>query len=119
MKITKSQLKQIIQEELSSLTRENKDSWYDDEYETLADRKFADRPQDPDSDADDEAELNDIVNQYKELVNDYDIDYPDDGGFFLSLVRESGRYLEPREQELAQQMRDACVQILLTATQNT
>ena len=63
MKITKSQLKRIIKEELSSVLNEN-DDWYDDEYETLADRKFArdeagEWPgvKDPDSDEDDAAEL--------------------------------------------------------------
>ena len=40
MKITKSQLTRIIKEELSSVLNEG-DDWYDDEYETLADRKFA------------------------------------------------------------------------------
>ena len=44
MKITKSQLKQIIKEELKIAIKEN-DDWYDDEkgYETVADRKFADQ----------------------------------------------------------------------------
>ena len=93
MKITKSQLKQIIKEELDNLDR--------------------------DGDADDQAELDDMVNQIKELVDDFDIDPPNEGGgFFLSLVRESGNFLGPREQELAEQMRDACVQILLAARSN-
>ena len=38
MKITKTQLKQIIREELAE-----GDEWYSDEYETLADRKYADQ----------------------------------------------------------------------------
>ena len=38
MKITKSQLKQIIREELAE-----GDEWYSDEHETLADRKYADQ----------------------------------------------------------------------------
>jgi hypothetical protein len=38
MKISKSQLRQIIKEELSE------NEWYDDEHETRADRKYADRP---------------------------------------------------------------------------
>ena len=49
MKITKSQLKRIIKEELKIAIKEN-DDWYDDErgYETVADRKFADQqPQRP------------------------------------------------------------------------
>ena len=40
MKITKSQLKRIIKEETAAVLSEG-DDWYDDEYETLADRKFA------------------------------------------------------------------------------
>jgi len=40
MKITKQRLKEIIKEELSAV-REN--DWYDDEHETLADKKFSDR----------------------------------------------------------------------------
>jgi len=44
MKITKSQLKRIIKEELKIAIKEN-DDWYDDEkgYETVADRKWADQ----------------------------------------------------------------------------
>tara|TARA_Y100000310_G_C20520890_1_gene733620 strand:+ start:396 stop:791 length:396 start_codon:yes stop_codon:yes gene_type:complete len=41
MKITKSQLKQIIKEELA-LVREEDGDWYGDEHETRADRKYAD-----------------------------------------------------------------------------
>ena len=93
MKITKARLKQIIKEEMESVDR--------------------------DGDADDQAELDDMVSQIKELVDDFDIDPPSEGGgFFLTLVRESGNFLGPREQELADQMRDACVQILLTASSN-
>ena len=39
MKITKSRLKQITQEEATAVLNEG-DDWYDDKYETLADRKF-------------------------------------------------------------------------------
>ena len=63
MKITKSRLTRIIKEELSSVLNEN-DDWYDDEHETMADRKFArdeagEWPgvKDPDDDSDDAAEL--------------------------------------------------------------
>jgi len=41
MKITKTQLKQIIQEELSALSEHG--DWFDEENETMADKKFADR----------------------------------------------------------------------------
>ena len=40
MKITKQRLKEIIKEELSTVREGN---WYDDENETRADRKYADR----------------------------------------------------------------------------
>ena len=63
MKITKSQLKRIIKEETAAVLSEG-DDWYDDEYETLADRKFArdeagEWPgvEDPDDDSDDDEEL--------------------------------------------------------------
>ena len=93
MKITKSQFIQFIKEEMENVDR--------------------------DGDADDQAELDDMVSQVKELVDDFDIDPPNEGGgFFLTLVRESGNFLGPREQELADQMRDACVQILLAASSN-
>ena len=42
MKLTKSRLQQIIKEELKIVLEG--DDWYDDEHETMADRKFADRP---------------------------------------------------------------------------
>jgi len=63
MKITKSELQQIIKEETAAVLNES-DDWYDDEYETLADRKFArdeagEWPgvEDPDDDSDDAEEL--------------------------------------------------------------
>ena len=63
MKITKSQLKRIIKEEAAAVLSEN-DDWFDDEHETMADRKFArdeagEWPgvEDPDDDSDDAAEL--------------------------------------------------------------
>jgi len=40
MKITKQRLKEIIKEELSTVRESD---WYDDENETLADRKYSDR----------------------------------------------------------------------------
>ena len=43
MKITKSRLKQLIKEEISYLNEG--DDWHSEEYETMADRKYADRPQ--------------------------------------------------------------------------
>jgi hypothetical protein len=63
MKITKSQLKRIIKEETAAVLSEG-DDWYDDEHETMADRKFArdeagEWPgvEDPDDDSDDDEEL--------------------------------------------------------------
>ena len=44
MKITKRQIRRIIKEEVAQL-RET-DGWYSEEYETMADRKYADRPDD-------------------------------------------------------------------------
>ena len=93
MKISKQRLKQIISEEIEKLDR--------------------------DGDEDDQAELADMTEELRELIDDYDNDPPSEiGGFFLTLVRETGNYLGPREQELAQQMRDACLQILLAAKSN-
>jgi hypothetical protein len=42
MKITKLQLKQIIKEELESIGEDS--DWYSEEHETMADRKYDDRP---------------------------------------------------------------------------
>ena len=88
MKITKSQLKQIIKEEIEKL--------------------------DPDGDADDANELLDMTNKLEELVSDHDFDY--EGGFFLSLIEASGGvYLPPRKEELLDEMKNAIVQVLLSA----
>ena len=46
MKITKTRLKEIIKEELGKL-KEDDSSWYSDEHETVADRKWADNPDNP------------------------------------------------------------------------
>ena len=89
MKITKSQLKRIIKEELSAVLDEG-DDWFDDEHETRADRKFADRPQeDPDSDADDAAELEAGL----DLTG---FELTKDRGFYFIVDKESGeRVLGP------------------------
>lgn len=60
IKLKKTELQRIIKEELSLRLTEG-DDWFSDEYETLADRKFADSIADPDGDADDAAELRDIA----------------------------------------------------------
>ena len=44
MRVTRRQLRRIIKEEVAQL-RET-DGWYSEEYETMADRKYADRPDD-------------------------------------------------------------------------
>ena len=94
MKISKQRLKQIISEEIEKLDR--------------------------DGDQDDQAELADITEELKELIDDFDVDPPNEsGGFFLTLVRETGNFLGPREQQIAQEMRDACLKILLAAKSNT
>jgi hypothetical protein len=88
MKITKSQLKQIIKEETAAVLSEGED-WYDDNHETMADRKFADRPEDPDSDADDAAELQAGIDLAGfELIKDR--------GYYVIIDKESGeRVLGP------------------------
>jgi hypothetical protein len=89
MKITKSQLKQIIKEEIEKL--------------------------DPDGDADDANELLDMTNELEEIVSDHDIDY--EGGFFLSLIEATDAvYLPPRKEELIKEMKNAIVQVLLSAS---
>ena len=89
MKITKSQLKQIIKEEIEKL--------------------------DPDGDADDANELLDMTNKLEELVSDHDFDY--EGGFFLSLIEATDAvYLPPRKEELINEMKNAIVQVLLSAS---
>lgn len=96
MKISKSYLKQIIKEEIENL--------------------------DPDGDSDDQAELRDMIDDLEELVDDFDVDptlRPEDAGsFFLTLARKAGNFLPNREQEIAQEMKDACVEILLSASSN-
>lgn len=93
MKITKSQLKQIIKEEMESIDR--------------------------DGDSDDDAELHDERQQVEELVGDYDFEYPEGGGFFLSLASAAGNFLEPQREKLADELKEACIRILLHARSNT
>jgi len=93
LKITKLRLKQIIEEEMEKL--------------------------DKDGDGDDQAELSDMTEELKELIDSFDLDPGDEPeGFFLSLVREVGNFLGPREQELVQEIKDAILQILLAAQSN-
>ena len=99
-----------------------RESWYSDDYETLADRKFADRPSDdPDSDEDDAAELSDMQEDLRELIEDFDSDpgHETESGFFLSLLRESGgKFLSHREEGLVEEMKQAILRILLDANSN-
>jgi hypothetical protein len=89
MKVTKQRLRQIIKEEIEKL--------------------------DPDGDADDANELLDMTNELEELVSDHDIDY--EGGFFLSLIEATDAvYLPPRKEELINEMKNAIVQVLLSAS---
>ena len=95
MKITKSQLKRIIKEELSAVLDEG-DDWFDDEHETMADRKFArddagEWPgvEDPDDDSDDDAELEAGL----DLTG---FELTKDRGFYFIVDKESGeRVLGP------------------------
>jgi hypothetical protein len=47
MKLTKREFNRIIKEELKAVLREGHDGWYSDEHETVADRKWADNPDNP------------------------------------------------------------------------
>jgi len=94
MKITKSQLKRIIKEELSAVLDEGGD-WFDDEHETMADRKFADRPEDPDTgrlknpDSDDRDEL-------RAGLDLTGFELTKDRGYYFIVDKESGeRVLGP------------------------
>ena len=88
MKITKSQLKQIIKEELESAIFEV----------------------DPDGPDDDRAEIEDEVSRISQLVDDMDFEHD---GFFTALVEEAGKYLPPRKDELEQKMKQAVIDVLL------
>ena len=92
MKITKQQLKQLIKEEMESL--------------------------DQDGDSDDDAELHDERQEVEELVSDHDFEFPESGGFFLSLTDAAGGFLGPRREQLADELKEACVRILLDARSN-
>ena len=93
-------------------------------------QKFLDENDDPDSDADDAAELRDVADDLEgsggylnmqELVEEHDLDYEGEPiGFFLSLVREApGAFMEQREQDLAEEMRQAVAKILSDASGDT
>ena len=93
-------------------------------------QKFLDENDDPDSDADDAAELRDVADDLEdsgsspdmqELVEEHDLDYEREPiGFFLSLVREApGAFMEQREQDLTEEMRQAVAKILSDASANT
>ena len=53
MKITKIELQEIIRDAI----KEENGGWYSDEHETVADRKYADRPSDDDEDEDEPLKL--------------------------------------------------------------
>ena len=87
MKITKTQLKQIIKEELSTLSEHG--DWFDEENETRADKKFRDsqeasRPVDPDP----QQAMEDIYFESE----------------FLRMVKEDflTGYLSPRQDEIVE-----------------
>ena len=92
-------------------------------------QKFLDENDDPDSNADDAAELRDVADDLEgsggspdmqELVEEHDLDYEREPiGFFLSLVREApGAFMEQREQDLTEEMRQAVAKILSDARGN-
>jgi hypothetical protein len=93
-------------------------------------QKFLDENDDPDSNADDAAELRDVADDLEGsggspdmlgLVEEHDLDYEGEPiGFFLSLVREaSGAFMEQREQDLTEEMRQAVAKILSDASAST
>ncbi|MAL15610.1 MAG: hypothetical protein CL554_19555 [Algoriphagus sp.] len=96
MKITKQRLKQLIKEELENL--------------------------DKDGDADDAAELHDAGQEVEELVGDLDFYHSevskDNKGFFASLVDMTGNFLDRRKDELADELKQACIRVLLDAKSN-
>jgi hypothetical protein len=90
MSLTKLQLEEIIKEEIDRVRLEGHDSSHN------------------------------MKDELKDLISDFDLDPGDEPeGFFLSLVRASGgKFLPPREQELAEEMRNAILNILLDANSN-
>ena len=93
-------------------------------------QKFLDENDDPDSDADDGDELKRMADELEgsggspdmqELVEEHDLDYEREPiGFFLSLVREApGAFMEQREQDLTEEMRQAVAKILSDASAST
>ena len=93
-------------------------------------QKFLDENDDPDSDDDDGDELKRMADELEgsggspdmqELVEEHDLDYEREPiGFFLSLVREApGAFMEQREQDLTEEMRQAVAKILSDASGDT
>ena len=68
-------------------------------------------------------ELSSVIaeNKIRQIVDDRALDATDEEGisFFRSLVRATGKYLAPREQEIVDQLEDAVVNILTKAAENT
>jgi len=85
---------------------------------------------DKDGPGDDAEELRDVADDLEgsggspdmqELVEEHDLDYEREPiGFFLSLVREApGAFMEQREQDLTEEMRQAVAKILSDASGGT
>jgi len=85
---------------------------------------------DKDGPGDDAEELRDMAHDLEGsggspdmlgLVEEHDLDYEGEPiGFFLSLVREaSGAFMEQREQDLTEEMRQAVAKILSDASAST
>jgi len=89
VKITKSQLKQLIKEELESVNA---------------------RISDEDGPADDSVEVQDEKLRLSQLVDDMLFEHDD---FLIKLIEQAGKYLQPRKEELEKQMKDALVNLLL------
>ncbi len=65
---------------------------------------------DPDGPDDDSAEIEDEASRISQLVDDMDFEHD---GFFMALIREAGKYLPPREEELEEKMKQAIIDVLL------
>jgi hypothetical protein len=127
MKITKNKIKEVIKKEYVKILKEQKTPPCDPETEREykgqcfpASPTDLNRPMGQTPGGSLHEEDNETKDRLEELISDYDMDPPGaaEGGFFLSLVREAGKFLSPREQELAEELRQAVLNILLTASSN-
>ena len=100
MKLTKSQLKRIIKEELMLVLKEN-DDWYDDEsgHETHADRLWADNPASS-SPADIENDSQSLMDSFKQHLRNHDWSYHYSDGKYYTAGADSAQRLRDTMKEL-------------------